>query len=135
MRPYFQQMGAGINRAGLAGPIPGGGGAGLPGILRNDIMVGSDSRPYGSYGGGSSSFGSNSCFSIDICPDLIIAAVAAAAAAGVYLIYTAIVAKGKRRRRKRSLSEGEDEGDGGILEDFEDNWPLINVLTDHILLG
>ena len=41
---------------------------------------------------------------MDICPDLILAAIAAAAAAAAFLIYNAIVAAGKRK--KRSSDEG-----------------------------
>ena len=47
-----------------------------------------------------SGYGSSSCLSVDICPDLLFAALAAAAAAGFYIIYNAITVKG---RRKRSL--------------------------------
>ena len=57
----------------------------------------SGSQPHGSYGGGGST--TASCFTIDICPDLILAAIAAAGAAAAYLLYTAITAG---RRRKRS---------------------------------
>ena len=62
--------------------------------------TGSDS--YGSYSG---SGGSGSCFSIDICPDLILAAIAAAAAAAAFLIYQAITVAGKRKKRDDESSE------------------------------
>ena len=61
-------------------------------------MQGAASGGYGSYS--SMSSGSN-CFTIDICPDLLLAAIAAAAAAAFYLIYQAIT---MAMRRKRSLS-------------------------------
>ena len=67
-------------------------------------LTGSDSNSYGSYSGHGASPGS--CFSLDICPDLILAAIAAAAAAAAFLIYNAIVAAG--RRRKRSDGSYED---------------------------
>ena len=60
-------------------------------------LQGSDSSSYGSYGGYGSDPGS--CFSLDICPDLILAAIAAAAAAAAFLIYNAIVAAGRRKKR------------------------------------
>ena len=53
------------------------------------------------YGGADlTSFGTASCFSIDICPDLLLAAISAAAAAAGLLIYSAIVAAGKRKKRE-----------------------------------
>jgi hypothetical protein len=73
-------------------------------------LTGSDSNSYGSYSGHGASPGS--CFSLDICPDLILAAIAAAAAAAAFLIYTAIVAAG--RRKKRSDGSYEDS----ILSSF-----------------
>ena len=66
-------------------------------------LTGSDSNSYGSYSGHGASPGS--CFSLDICPDLILAAIAAAAAAAAFLIYNAIVAAGRRKKR----SDGSDE--------------------------
>ena len=63
----------------------------------------SSSSSYGSYGGGGLDPGS--CFSLDICPDLILAAIAAAAAAAAFLIYNAIVAAGKRRKRSGDSGE------------------------------
>ena len=50
-------------------------------------MLAAASGGHGSYSGGG---GSSSCFTIDICPDLLIAAIAAAAAGAFYLIYTGI---------------------------------------------
>ena len=55
---------------------------------------------FGSFQGGLSDAGSDSCFSINVCPDLIFAAVAAAAAVGVYYTYTAITTKGRKRRKR-----------------------------------
>ena len=56
------------------------------------------SASHGSFGG-FSSFGTASCFSIDICPDLLLGAIAVAATGAGFLIYTAIVAAGRRRKR------------------------------------
>jgi hypothetical protein len=66
-------------------------------------LQGSNSQLYGSYSGGGSYGGGGSpggsCFSIDICPDLILAAIAAAAAAAAFGLYLAITAAGRRRKR------------------------------------
>jgi len=63
---------------------------------------------YHSYGHGS--FGSlslggagSSCFALNICPDLLLAAVAAGGAAAVYLLYTAITVKAGRKKRSFTL--------------------------------
>lgn len=71
----------------------------LADLLGSGTLAGGYSGSHGSYGGGYGSGPMGSCFSIDICPDLILAAIAAAAAAAAFLIYQAIVTKGKRRRR------------------------------------
>ena len=71
--------------------------------------------PSDPYAAGSSMFGSfsggghggtppGSCFSIDICPDLLLAALAAAAAAGFVAIFIAITMAGRRRRRREEGS-------------------------------
>lgn len=54
---------------------------------------------HGSFGGGSSLFSGtgSSCFTVDVCPDLVMALAAAAGAAGVYFLYTAITVKAGRR--------------------------------------
>ena len=62
----------------------------------------SSSSSYGSYGGGGLDPGS--CFSLDICPDLILAAIAAAAAAAAFLIYQAITVAGRRKKRETDES-------------------------------
>ena len=55
---------------------------------------------YGSHSGdGYSDTPGGSCFSIDICPDLLLAALAAVAAAGFLAIYIAITMAGKRKKR------------------------------------
>lgn len=41
------------------------------------------------------------CFELDICPDLLLAALALAAAAAFVALYFAILGAGKRRRRRR----------------------------------
>ena len=53
----------------------------------------------GSYSGG---YGKDSCLTIDICPDLLFAGLAAAAAAGFAFFYMAITMEASKRRRKRS---------------------------------
>ena len=68
--------------------------ADLQGAGSNSVdLRGSAQNSYGSYGGGGASPGS--CFSLDICPDLILAALAVAAAAAVFLINQQIVAVGR----------------------------------------
>lgn len=58
----------------------------------------------GSY---SNSYGSDSCLTIDICPDLLFAALAAAAAALFVFIYMQITLKGRRRKRSFHFEENE----------------------------
>ena len=66
--------------------------------------TGSLSQLFGSFssGGGYEDSGSNSgsCFSLDICPDILLALIAAAAAAGFYFLYITITMAGRRRRRR-----------------------------------
>ena len=91
--PGFGQNGAALKyQAGLQSAAP----SGLSWLT--DPLQGSSSSSYGSYGGGYG-LDPGSCFSLDICPDLILAAIAAAAAAAAFLIYNAIVAAGRRRKR------------------------------------
>ena len=61
---------------------------------------------------------SGSCFSLDICPDLILALIAAAAAGGFYFLYITITMAGRKRKRKRSLCEPPTESVGQILSDI-----------------
>jgi hypothetical protein len=77
------------------------GGGGVGGWV-SDLLGSGSGGHGGSYSGGGG-YGSSpgSCFSIDICPDIILAVIAAAAAAAVYLLYTTITAG----RKKRSTSE------------------------------
>ena len=65
-------------------------------------LVGAGSGSHGSYGGGHGGGPMGGCFSIDICPDLILAAIAAAAAAAAFLIYNAITAGRKKRSSETS---------------------------------
>ena len=66
----------------------------------SDSYVAGTSSMFGSFsGGGYGSTPPGSCFSIDICPDLLLAALAAAAAAGFVAIFIAITMAGKRRKR------------------------------------
>ena len=85
--------------------------AGIGGWV-SDLLGSGSGGHGGSYSGGGG-YGSSpgSCFSIDICPDIILAVIAAAAAAAVYLLYTTITAG----RKKRSTS---DVGPWGGLVDF-----------------
>ena len=71
----------------------------------------------GSLSGGGES-GSGSCFSLDICPDLILALIAAAAAGGFYFLYITITMAGRKRKRKRSLCEPQTESVGQIFSDI-----------------
>ena len=64
-------------------------------------MQAAASGGYGSFSGGS---GSN-CFTIDICPDLLLAGIAAAAAGAFFLIYQAITMAGGRRRKRRNFQD------------------------------
>ena len=84
-----------------------------------DPLQSSQSQPYGSYASGYGGGGSpgGSCFSIDICPDLILAAIAAAAAAAAFGLYIAITQAG--RRKKRSDGSVEEES---FLDSFIRSW-------------
>ena len=89
------------------------------------------------------SMSSGSCFSLDICPDIILALLAAAAAAGFYFIYITITMAGRRRRRRRSIEcqcenqeeeegETEDEGESSWLSDILWLGNLLNLLNLHV---
>lgn len=66
---------------------------------------GGASQQYGSYDSGYGGTPGGSCFSIDICPDLILAAIAAAAAAAAFGLYIAITQAGRRRKRSDGSTE------------------------------
>jgi len=87
--------------------------ASLLGFGGGQDLQSSQSQLYGSYssgyGGGSPG---GSCFSIDICPDLILAAIAAAAAAAAFGLYIAITQAGRRKKRS----------DGSVDESFLDSF-------------
>ena len=51
----------------------------------------------GSYSSGG--YGQDSCLTVDICPDLLFAAIAAAGAAGFAFFYMAITVAGRKRKR------------------------------------
>ena len=57
---------------------------------------------FGSFGKHKSDKGDDNCddFELDICPDLLLAAIASAAAAAFALLYTAITMAGRRKRRE-----------------------------------
>ena len=61
-------------------------------------MVGSESSKHKS----SSSLLGDNCFDVDICPDLILAAIATFSAAAFYALYVAITMNPNGRRRRRS---------------------------------
>ena len=64
-----------------------------------------DQAEYNSHGSFSGGGGMGSCFSIDICPDLILAAIAVAAGGAVFLIYQAITVAGRRKKRDNHNEE------------------------------
>ena len=65
-----------------------------------------DQAEYNSHGSFSGGGGTGSCLSIDICPDLILAAIAVAAGGAVFLIYQAITVAGRRKKRDDHNEEG-----------------------------
>ena len=92
--------------------------------LLND-MAGSNSYNHGSFS--SSGIDAGSCFSIDICPDLVLALVAALAALASYLIYNAITVAGKRKKRSEEV---------GFFSSVADAIsPSIQKLGDFAILG
>ena len=104
----------------------------LAGWLGLGDLQGSQSQPYGSHSGGGGYGGSpgGSCFSIDICPDLILAAIAAAAAAAAFFLYITITAAGRRRKR----SDGSKEA--SVLDSLVQLWVPQHVgLSDLFHLG
>ena len=105
---------------------------------RLGVMSGQASEPEPDIGGSFSSggysdmsSGSGSCFSLDICPDIILALLAAAAAAGFYFIYITITMAGRRRRRRSIECQcGEDREVEEVEEEAESSW-----LSDILWLG
>ena len=83
-------------------------------------LEGSDSSVYGSFSGFGADAGS--CFSLDICPDLVLAMVAAAAAAAAFLIYNAITVAGRRKKRSGTLND-----DDSFLSSVF--YPISNFIT------
>ena len=80
-------------------------------------MQAAASGGYGSYSGGSSG---GDCFTIDICPDLLLAAIAAASAGAFYLIYINIT-KSSAKRKKRTL--------------IRDNFDILDYMNDLVTIG
>ena len=68
---------------------------------RSDLGV----AEYGGHGSFSGGGMASSCFSIDICPDLILAAIAVAAAGAAFIIYQAITVAGRRKKRDDHTDE------------------------------
>ena len=69
--------------------------------------------------------GGTRCLTIDICPDILIAAAALAGAAAFYALYAAISAKGRKRRRRRQDGPGEPHSDQSLTENFTYYWDLM----------
>ena len=90
-------------------------------------LLGSDSQSHGSYGGGGGGSTTGSCFSLDICPDLVIVAITVAGAAAAYLLYTAITAG---RRRKRSAG-----GDGDLGVGAGSFYPFVSFAEEFLAEG
>ena len=68
--------------------------------MHNSDSLASSMQLFGTHsGGGYGGSSSGSCFSVDICPDLLLAGIAAAAAAGVFVIYAAITMAAERKKR------------------------------------
>ena len=82
-------------------------------------LLGSETKEYG--GGGTN------CYSVDICPDLLLAAIAAAAALAFYLLYMAITMVVGRKRRKRNIDNENRNlyGDQRIKGDFLFNYNFL----------
>ena len=60
------------------------------------------------------------CFELEICPDLILAGIAAVAAGAFYAIYVAITMSKKRRRRSIEMAlEAQESPEGGEMGFFD----------------
>ena len=68
--------------------------------------------------------GGTRCLTIDICPDILIAAAALAGAAAFYALYQAISAKGRKRRRRRNDKDGKTENQN-LAETIPFFWDLM----------
>ena len=88
----------------------------------------------GSYDGMGGSSG-GSCFSLDICPDILLALIAAAAAAGFYFLYITITMAGRKRRKRREAPVEceyiyhEDD----VVDNDSGDWS--QIFSDFINLG
>lgn len=79
--------------------------------LQASETISSNGGNYGSFGSHGSYSGMSSgtsCFTIDICPDLLIAIIAAAAAGAFFFLYQAITVAGRKKRRKRRNIQNTD---------------------------
>ena len=126
--------GAGLNRLAAAkyqAQAQAAAAAALAGWLGLGDQQASQSQQYGSFsGGGYGGSPGGSCFSIDICPDLILAAIAAAAAAAAFFLYITITGAGRRRKR----SDGSKEA--SVLDSLVQAWlPRHAGLSDLFHLG
>ncbi len=72
-----------------------------------DSKATSSSISRSGHGGGNDA----NCFDLEICPDLLLAAVGAFGAVAFFLLYQAITMAGKKRRRRRQIQD-EDDDDG-----------------------
>ena len=61
-------------------------------------LLGSETKGYSGGSGGH-------CFTVDICPDLLLAAIAAAASVAFFLLYQGITMVVGRKRRKRNVEK------------------------------
>ena len=82
--------------------------------VQNNRLQSSAQSLFGSFSGGGGGGGSD-CFTIDICPDILIAAIAAAAAGAFYLIYQGITMAMRRRKR------------GFMQNPADEFWDMINL--------
>ena len=74
---------------------------GLDGMMSRFVKLNNNNPDL--YSSASSSSNPGSCFSLDLCPDLVLAVIAAAAAAGAYFLYITITQAGRRKRRSPSV--------------------------------
>ncbi len=80
--------------------------SGSPSDGVSSSVAGSSSDLAGSYDYGKKKIDKNHCGSIDICPDLLFATLAAALAGAFLALFTAITMAGRKRRRRRDVRDG-----------------------------
>ena len=98
-------------------------------LSRYTDLKGAGTSSHGSFG--TFGMGGTDCFTIDICPDLLLAGFAAAAAAAFWLIYAAITMNAGRR--KRSVAELAQTFFG--IRSFTDlAWVIFQIGNVYLLL-